>query len=100
MVGGRLQINEGLWVQPGVPELVQQQELKKLAKTYGKFWCTWQFDRGMFKSLLLALLSIYISLFVRAIESLLGLVRPIHMFREMSVRAIEQGTGYLWGHRR
>jgi len=40
------EINEGLWVHPGVPELVQQQELKPLAKTYGKFWCTWQFDRG------------------------------------------------------
>lgn len=31
---------------PGVPEVVQKQELKSLAKTYGKFWCTWQFDRG------------------------------------------------------
>lgn len=40
------EIKEGLWFNPGVPELVQQQELKKLAKTYGKFWCTWQFDRG------------------------------------------------------
>ncbi|KAG0559744.1 hypothetical protein M758_10G121600 [Ceratodon purpureus] len=40
------EIKEGLWFNPGVPELVQQQELKSLAKTYGKFWCTWQFDRG------------------------------------------------------
>ena len=31
---------------PGMPEMVQQQELKSLANTYGKFWCTWQFDRG------------------------------------------------------
>jgi len=40
------EIKEGLWVNPGVPEMVQKQELKSLAKTYGKFWCTWQFDRG------------------------------------------------------
>ncbi|CAI5475357.1 unnamed protein product [Closterium sp. Yama58-4] len=40
------QICEGLWVNPGVPETMQQQELKKLVKTYGKFWNTWQFDRG------------------------------------------------------
>ena len=33
---------------PGVPEVVQKQELKSLAKTYGKFWCTWQFDRGKY----------------------------------------------------
>ncbi len=35
---------------PGVPEVMQKQELKKLAKTYGKFWCTWQFDRGTISS--------------------------------------------------
>ncbi|GJP47985.1 hypothetical protein CLOM_g7228, partial [Closterium sp. NIES-68] len=40
------EICEGLWVNPGVPEVMQQQELKKLVKTYGKFWNTWQFDRG------------------------------------------------------
>jgi hypothetical protein len=40
------EIKEGLWVNPGVPEAVQKQELKNLANTYGKFWCTWQFDRG------------------------------------------------------
>ncbi|CAI6003022.1 unnamed protein product [Closterium sp. NIES-65] len=39
-------ICDGLWVNPGVPETMQQQELKKLIKTYGKFWNTWQFDRG------------------------------------------------------
>eukprot|EP00850_Spirogloea_muscicola_P003457 SM000014S00245 [mRNA] locus=s14:238560:240103:+ [translate_table: standard] len=40
------EIKTGLWMNPGVPETVQQQELKALAKTYGKFWLTWQFDRG------------------------------------------------------
>lgn len=40
------EIKEGLWVNPGVPEMVAKQELKGLANTYGKFWCTWQFDRG------------------------------------------------------
>ncbi|KAJ8499566.1 hypothetical protein OPV22_010118 [Ensete ventricosum] len=29
-----------------MPEVMQRQELKGLAKTYGKFWCTWQVDRG------------------------------------------------------
>jgi hypothetical protein len=37
-------------VNPGVPEVMQKQELKKLAKTYGKFWCTWQFDHGTISS--------------------------------------------------
>jgi len=40
------EIKSGLWVNPGVPEMIQKPELKKLAKSYGKFWCTWQFDRG------------------------------------------------------
>lgn len=40
------EIKEGLWVNPGVPEVIQKQELKGLASTYGKFWCTWQFDQG------------------------------------------------------
>ncbi|KAL2641384.1 hypothetical protein R1flu_008971 [Riccia fluitans] len=40
------EIKNGLWVNPGVPEIVQKLELKQLANTYGKFWCTWQFDRG------------------------------------------------------
>ncbi|KAI5064691.1 hypothetical protein GOP47_0019386 [Adiantum capillus-veneris] len=40
------EIEQGLWVNPGVPEVMQKMELKKLAKTYGKFWCTWQVDRG------------------------------------------------------
>lgn len=44
--GGGQQIKEGLWINPGLLEVMQKQELKGLAKTYGKFWCTWQFDRG------------------------------------------------------
>ncbi|KAH0699543.1 hypothetical protein KY284_013758 [Solanum tuberosum] len=40
------EIIAGLWVNPKVPEMVQKQELKNLAPTYGKFWCTWQVDRG------------------------------------------------------
>lgn len=31
---------------PRVPEMVQKSELEELALTYGKFWCTWQVDRG------------------------------------------------------
>lgn len=41
------QIAEGLWVNPGVPEMMQQAEQKSLLHTYGKFWNFWQFDRGM-----------------------------------------------------
>ncbi|CAI5503905.1 unnamed protein product, partial [Closterium sp. Naga37s-1] len=40
------EIFEDLWVNPGVLETMQQQELKKLVNTYGKFWSVWQFDRG------------------------------------------------------
>lgn len=40
------EIKSGLWVYPGLPETLQKPELRKMAKTYGKFWCTWQFDRG------------------------------------------------------
>nr|GME07044.1 oil body-associated protein 2A-like [Ipomoea batatas] len=40
------EIISGLWVNPGVPEMVQKQELQQLSPTYGKFWCTWQVDRG------------------------------------------------------
>ncbi|XAR66617.1 hypothetical protein NMG60_11012905 [Bertholletia excelsa] len=39
-------IKLGLWVNPGVPEMVMKTEMENLAKTYGKFWCTWQVDRG------------------------------------------------------
>ncbi|XP_020106158.1 oil body-associated protein 2B-like [Ananas comosus] len=40
------EIKSGLWTNPGVPEMLQRPELANLAKTYGKFWCTWQVDRG------------------------------------------------------
>ncbi|KAF9589175.1 hypothetical protein IFM89_019491 [Coptis chinensis] len=40
------EIKAGLWVNPGVPEMVQKTELNNLTRTYGKFWCTWQTDRG------------------------------------------------------
>lgn len=40
------QIKSGLWVNPRVPEMIGRPELEDLAKTYGKFWCTWQVDRG------------------------------------------------------
>ncbi|KAI6703546.1 hypothetical protein NL676_012682 [Syzygium grande] len=40
------EIKSGLWVNPRVPEMVEKPELENLAKTYGKFWCTWQVDRG------------------------------------------------------
>ncbi|KAL6546459.1 hypothetical protein OROMI_022180 [Orobanche minor] len=26
--------------------MIQRSELQDLARTYGKFWCTWQVDRG------------------------------------------------------
>lgn len=40
------QIKSGSWVNPRVPEMMGKPELDNLAKTYGKFWCTWQVDRG------------------------------------------------------
>ncbi|KAF3451359.1 hypothetical protein FNV43_RR07454 [Rhamnella rubrinervis] len=40
------EIKSGLWVNPRVPEMVGKPELEDLTKTYGKFWCTWQVDRG------------------------------------------------------
>ncbi|KAI4372032.1 hypothetical protein MLD38_010319 [Melastoma candidum] len=40
------EIKSGLWVNPRVPEMVGKVEIANLAKTYGKFWCTWQVDRG------------------------------------------------------
>ncbi|XP_028094130.1 oil body-associated protein 2C-like [Camellia sinensis] len=42
------EIKSGLWVNPQVPELVLKPELENLTKAYGKFWCTWQVDRGKF----------------------------------------------------
>ncbi|KVI00930.1 Protein of unknown function DUF1264 [Cynara cardunculus var. scolymus] len=43
------QIKSGLWIHPRMPETIVMPELKNLAKTYGKFWCTWQTDRGVFQ---------------------------------------------------
>ncbi|XP_011069513.1 oil body-associated protein 2A-like [Sesamum indicum] len=40
------EITSGLWMNPRVPEMIEKPELKDLARTYGKFWCTWQVDRG------------------------------------------------------
>ncbi|KAF5810808.1 putative Oil body-associated protein [Helianthus annuus] len=40
------EIQSGLFVHPRVPETVAMPELENLAKSYGKFWCTWQTDRG------------------------------------------------------
>ncbi|XP_024983879.1 oil body-associated protein 2B-like [Cynara cardunculus var. scolymus] len=40
------EIKSGLWIHPRMPETIVMPELKNLAKTYGKFWCTWQTDRG------------------------------------------------------
>ncbi|RZC46752.1 hypothetical protein C5167_039705 [Papaver somniferum] len=40
------EIKAGLWMNPRVPEMIQKSELQDLAKSYGKFWCTWQVDRG------------------------------------------------------
>ncbi|KAL5577061.1 hypothetical protein UlMin_018760 [Ulmus minor] len=40
------EIKSGLWVNPRVPEMIGNPELENLTKTYGKFWCTWQVDRG------------------------------------------------------
>ncbi|KAL5841338.1 hypothetical protein ACOSQ3_011941 [Xanthoceras sorbifolium] len=44
------EIKSGLWAYPRVPEVIvtakPELELENLAKSYGKFWCTWQVDRG------------------------------------------------------
>ncbi|XP_054790037.1 oil body-associated protein 2B-like [Prosopis cineraria] len=40
------EIKSGIWVNPRVPEMIAKPELENFAKTYGKFWCTWQIDRG------------------------------------------------------
>ncbi|GAA0165772.1 hypothetical protein LIER_40054 [Lithospermum erythrorhizon] len=40
------EVTSGLWVNPRFPEMFQKSELQDLAQTYGKFWCTWQVDRG------------------------------------------------------
>ncbi|BAB56043.1 lipoprotein-like [Oryza sativa Japonica Group] len=40
------EIKAGLWVSPHVPGMLEKAELEKMAGTFGKFWCTWQVDRG------------------------------------------------------
>ncbi|KAG8055563.1 hypothetical protein GUJ93_ZPchr0001g30461 [Zizania palustris] len=40
------EVKAGLWTDVGVPETLQSSEMARMAKTYGKFWCTWQVDRG------------------------------------------------------
>ncbi|XP_022033299.2 oil body-associated protein 2A [Helianthus annuus] len=40
------EVTSGMWMNPGVPEMNQRSELENMAHTYGKFWCTWQVDRG------------------------------------------------------
>lgn len=50
-----LQIKSGLLVNPRVPEVVAMPELENLAQTYGKFWCTWQVDRGILNCVSLSL---------------------------------------------
>ncbi|RLM92617.1 uncharacterized protein C2845_PM08G24260 [Panicum miliaceum] len=40
------EVKAGLWTAVGVPEALQSSEMASLARTYGKFWCTWQVDRG------------------------------------------------------
>ncbi|KAF0920213.1 hypothetical protein E2562_034026 [Oryza meyeriana var. granulata] len=40
------EIKAGLWVSPHVPGSLEKTELEQMAGTFGKFWCTWQVDRG------------------------------------------------------
>ncbi|WCJ27280.1 hypothetical protein M5689_009039 [Euphorbia peplus] len=40
------EVKSGLLIHPRVPEMVAKPELENFAKSYGKFWCTWQLDRG------------------------------------------------------
>ncbi|XP_006644656.2 oil body-associated protein 2B [Oryza brachyantha] len=40
------EVKAGLWTDVGVPEALQSSEMARMAKTYGKLWCTWQVDRG------------------------------------------------------
>jgi hypothetical protein len=41
-----VQVKSGTLVLPSVPKVAEQAVLRKLAKTYGKTWHFWQFDRG------------------------------------------------------
>jgi len=40
------EITAELWASPRVPGMLEKPELDHLASTLGKFWCTWQVDRG------------------------------------------------------
>ncbi|KAG4948590.1 hypothetical protein JHK82_041771 [Glycine max] len=40
------EIKSGLLVNLRVPEVIAMPDLENFAQTYGKFWCTWQVDRG------------------------------------------------------
>ncbi|XP_010549443.1 PREDICTED: oil body-associated protein 2C [Tarenaya hassleriana] len=40
------EVKSGAWIYPQMPEKLVAPELNNIAKTYGKFWCTWQVDRG------------------------------------------------------
>ncbi|KAJ4980236.1 hypothetical protein NE237_031073 [Protea cynaroides] len=40
------EIKSGIWLNPRVSEMLQKTELRNLAKTYGKCWCTWRVERA------------------------------------------------------
>lgn len=60
-----LQVKSRLLVHPKVSEMLVKSELENLAKTYGKFWCTWQTDRGMSASIEIARVVFFIFLIKR-----------------------------------
>jgi len=40
------EVKSGMLIMPGLPEMMEDHEMKKLIKTYGKTWHLWQTDRG------------------------------------------------------
>lgn len=42
----KYEVCSGLLIMPGVPEMMEDSEMKKLGDTYGKTWHFWQVDRG------------------------------------------------------
>jgi hypothetical protein len=42
----RYEVHSGLLLMPGVPEMQEDVEMRKLGDTYGKTWHFWQVDRG------------------------------------------------------
>lgn len=42
----KYEVCSGLLIMPGVPEMMEDSEMKKLGDTYGKTWHLWQVDRG------------------------------------------------------